>query len=227
MFSNSLFVCCLHSACTHARTTVTASFHLWVERNGFVVRGERREEKRGRSVRESLVPTPMVFRASTAVLNRLCDPGKIFLTSNPRLVIYFFLTRHIKLKLRPELNGRLLIANHLDQVLWLANQKQGAAVRSYLLHSSLADLAGVRGFAVPFTSLSKLCKTLNVFAEHLERFSVCDPCKILSRPPLVIYSFLTAPIKLMLGTANRWETTNNKPPGSSIMIGQSETGSSS
>ncbi len=32
----------------------------------------------------------------------------------------------------------LLIANHLDQSLCLANQKQGASVRSYLLHSPLA-----------------------------------------------------------------------------------------
>ncbi len=30
------------------------------------------------------------------------------------------------------------MANHLDQSLCLANQKQGIPVRSYLLHSSLA-----------------------------------------------------------------------------------------
>jgi hypothetical protein len=36
--------------------------------------------------------------------------------------------------------GRLLIANYMDQSLWLANQKQGAAVRSYLSHSSLAGV---------------------------------------------------------------------------------------
>jgi hypothetical protein len=62
---------------------------------------EEREEKRGRSVRESLVPAPMVFRVFTVVLSRLCDPGKIFLTSK---------VSYIKLKLGPELNGRLLIA---------------------------------------------------------------------------------------------------------------------
>jgi hypothetical protein len=33
---------------------------------------------------------------------------------------------------------QLLIANHLDQSLCLANKQQGAANRSYLLHSSLA-----------------------------------------------------------------------------------------
>jgi hypothetical protein len=40
----------------------------------------------------------------------------------------------------------------MDQSLWLANQKQGAAVKSYLLHSALAAAQ------LPFTSLSKLCK---------------------------------------------------------------------
>jgi hypothetical protein len=34
----------------------------------------------------------------------------------------------------------LLIANHLDQSLCLTNQKHGAAVRTYLLHSSGAQL---------------------------------------------------------------------------------------
>ncbi len=44
-----------------------------------------------------------------------------------------------------------IAANYLDQSLWLANQTQGVvAVRSYLLHSSLAS----NGFVVPFTSLS-------------------------------------------------------------------------
>ncbi len=60
--------------------------------------------------------------------------------SHPSLVIYFFPTLPIKLKLGLQIGGRLLIANHLDQSLWLANQKQGAAVRSYLLHSSLAGV---------------------------------------------------------------------------------------
>jgi hypothetical protein len=40
----------------------------------------------------------------------------------------------------------------MDQSLWLANQKQGAAVKSYLLHTALA------GGQLPFTSLSKWCK---------------------------------------------------------------------
>jgi hypothetical protein len=38
-----------------------------------------------------------------------------------------------------QIGGKLLIANHLDQSLWLANQKQEAAVISHLSHSSLAS----------------------------------------------------------------------------------------
>jgi len=51
-----------------------------------------------------------------------------------------------KLNLGLQIDGRLLIANHLDQSLWLANQKQGAAIKSYVLHFSLAGV----GFAIPF-----------------------------------------------------------------------------
>ncbi len=47
-----------------------------------------------------------------------------------------------------QIGGRLLIANHLDESLWWANQRNWAAVRSYLLHSFLQ----VHSAAVPFTS---------------------------------------------------------------------------
>jgi hypothetical protein len=62
--------------------------------------------------------------------------------SHPSLVIP---TSLIRLKLGLQIGGgkrtgRLLIANHLDQSLWLPNLEQGAAVRSYLLHSSLAGV---------------------------------------------------------------------------------------
>ncbi len=55
------------------------------------------------------------------------------------------------------MGGSLLIASHLDQLLWFRNisiQKQWAADRSYLLHSSLA---GVKNH-LPFTSLDTQCK---------------------------------------------------------------------
>ncbi len=48
----------------------------------------------------------------------------------------------------------LPITNHLDQSLWLANQKHGALVISCLLYSSLQ----VHIFAALFTSLNKLSK---------------------------------------------------------------------
>jgi hypothetical protein len=59
---------------------------------------------------------------------------------HPRLVIYFFPTPPIKLKLGLQIGGRPLIAAHLDQSNYLANQQQ------------------MLGFVVLFTSLSKLCK---------------------------------------------------------------------
>ncbi len=44
---------------------------------------------------------------------------------------------------------QLLIANHLDQSLSLANQKQGATVRSHLLHCFLAGEQLCYGFHQP------------------------------------------------------------------------------
>jgi hypothetical protein len=55
--------------------------------------------------------------------------------SHPSLVMYSLSTAPIKLKLGQQIGGGLLIANHMDQSLWWANQKPWAAVRSYLLHS--------------------------------------------------------------------------------------------
>jgi hypothetical protein len=43
--------------------------------------------------------------------------------SNPFFVIYFFASPPIKLKLGLQMGGRLLIANHPNQSLWLADQK--------------------------------------------------------------------------------------------------------
>ncbi len=60
--------------------------------------------------------------------------------SHPSLVIYFFPTSPIKLKLGLQIRGRLLIPTHVDQSNYLTNQQQ------------------VLGFAVPRTSLSKLCQ---------------------------------------------------------------------
>jgi hypothetical protein len=66
----------------------------------------------------------------------LCEPGKIFLTSKFSYLLFCDPTH--KTETRTAYRCELLIANHMDQSLWLGNENQGAAVRSYLLHSSLA-----------------------------------------------------------------------------------------
>jgi hypothetical protein len=60
----------------------------------------------------------------------------------PATVIYFFSTSPIRLKLGLQKVGRLLIATYVDQSKHLANHQQ------------------VFGFAVPFASLSILCKNV-------------------------------------------------------------------
>ncbi len=54
--------------------------------------------------------------------------------SHPSLVVYSVATPPIKLKLGQQIPWGLLIANHLNQSLWWANEKQWPPVRSYLLH---------------------------------------------------------------------------------------------
>ncbi len=82
----------------------------------------------------------------------VCDPAKKNFTSKFSYLLLSNPTHKIKMGTA---SGRQLIANHLHQSIWLANQKQGAAVRSYYILLWL-----VLGFAVPFTSLSKLCKSV-------------------------------------------------------------------
>ncbi len=65
----------------------------------------------------------------------------------------------------------LLIAeSHVDESLWLANQKQGAAVRSYLLHSSLAGAQLCCGFYQPQRSEQNM-QEKNHFPETYVGFS--------------------------------------------------------
>jgi hypothetical protein len=67
----------------------------------------------------------------------VCGLKTVLLTS--KILFYFSLTSPIKPKLGLQ-NGRLLIATHLDQSNHLGNQQK------------------VLGYAVPFASLSILCK---------------------------------------------------------------------
>jgi hypothetical protein len=83
----------------------------------------------------ALYEQALSLRASPAVLSMWPNKKK----SDIHHVIYLFATTPIKLKLRLQIGGRLVIANHLDQSLWLANQKQGAGIKSYLFNSSLGD----------------------------------------------------------------------------------------
>jgi hypothetical protein len=69
----------------------------------------------------------------------VCDPAKIFLTSKFSYLLFSNPTHKTKLELL-QIGGRLLIATHLVQSNYLANQQQ------------------MLGFDVPFTSLSKLWK---------------------------------------------------------------------
>jgi hypothetical protein len=63
--------------------------------------------------------------------------------------------------------------------------------------------------------------------EHLQRCWVCDPEKIFFTSKFSYVLFCNPTNKTETGRANRWGTTNNKPPGPIIMMSQSETLSSS
>jgi hypothetical protein len=82
----------------------------------------------------------------------VCDPAKE--VSCPSLVVYFFVTQPIELKLGQQIGGAEIIANHLRQSLWWANQKHWASVRFYLIHS----LWHVYSVDMPFPSHCKLWK---------------------------------------------------------------------
>ncbi len=82
----------------------------------------------------------------------ICDPTKIFLTSKFSCLLFSNPTH--KTEMGTANRWELLIANHLDQSLWLANQKRGKPVISYLLYSSRQ----VHVFAALFNSLNKLSK---------------------------------------------------------------------
>jgi hypothetical protein len=64
--------------------------------------------------------------------------------------------------------------------------------------------------------------------EHLQQVLSMQPCEnIFHIQVLVMYSFCNPTNKTETGTANTWGTTNSKPHGPIIMMGQSETLSSS
>ncbi len=95
------------------------------------------------------------IRCSKSISNRVqyVTLQRIFLRS--KLDIYFFPISPIKLKLGLQIARRLLIANHQNQSLWLANQEQGTTVRSYLLHSSMTGVRLCRAIYKPQQIMQK------------------------------------------------------------------------
>jgi len=57
--------------------------------------------------------------------------------------------------------------------------------------------------------------------------SVCDPAKVFFLSEFSYLLFCNPTHKTKTGTANRWEATSSKPPGPVIMMGQSESVSTS
>ncbi len=64
-----------------------------------------------------------------------------------------------KIKNRTTNRWELLITNHLNQLLRLANETQEEAIRSYLLHSSLVDVSLCCAFYQPHQTLQKCGQT--------------------------------------------------------------------
>ncbi len=91
--------------------------------------------------------------------------------------MYSFATPPIKLKLGQQIGGRLLITNHLHQSLWWAKQKHwAAAVRSYLLHSSLQVHSAAEPFTFQFQFHSKnLTGIESLFRVWMVRIWLLEP----------------------------------------------------
>ncbi len=105
-----------------------------------------------------------LLRASPAEHHSVHDMAKVFFTFNfsyLRLAI-----PPLKLKLGQQIGGGLLIANHMDQLLWWANQKHWAAVRSYLVHSFLQRAPRCLLCRVPATADCEIML-------HQNHFGIC------------------------------------------------------
>ncbi len=75
--------------------------------------------------------------------------------SHPSLVVYFLCNPVYQTELEQHIAWGLLIANHMDQSIWWANQKHSAAARSYLLHSFLHVHSVVEHFTSYCTAFSR------------------------------------------------------------------------
>jgi hypothetical protein len=93
----------------------------------------------------------------------VCELAKIILTSKFSYLLFCNPT-HIT-EMRTLNRWELLIANHLDHSWWLANQKQGSSVKSYLLHSFLACAHLCCAFYQPQQTEPK-CRGKTIFLSH-------------------------------------------------------------
>ncbi len=107
--------------------------------------------------------------------------------------------------------------NHQCQIVWLLF----LPISNRLFNSPYQNMAKALGEKYPLVYLEG---TL----EHLQQVLSMQPCEnIFHIQVLVMYSFCNPTNKTETGTANTWGTTNSKPHGPIIMMGQSETLSSS
>jgi hypothetical protein len=107
----------------------------------------------GRRLRES--PVELSECGAHYVPTQICLPSKFS--------HIIFWRGPTKPKLGLQISERVLIANHLGQSLWLANQKQGEPVRSsYLLHSSLAGIKqNCLAKTILLSQTRMLCRVMN------------------------------------------------------------------
>jgi hypothetical protein len=124
----------------------------------------------------------LLLRASASPVVLIVWPPPLKYFSHPSLVIYSFATPPIKRKLVEQIGGGLLIANHLDQSLWWANQKHWVAIRSYLLHS----FPQVHSVIAPFTSCNNLCNYAKPNQHMLEFLRPILLCRITTIVPWLL-----------------------------------------
>jgi hypothetical protein len=96
--------------------------------------------------------------------------------------LFFFQPRtHKNWNWDSKIGGGLLIANHLDQSVWWANQKHWAAVRSYLLHSFLFCRCIMLLHSLLATANSVLMPSQNHFPEPNRHILTCLHLFVLCR----------------------------------------------
>ncbi len=114
-------------------------------------------------MRDSVTLHPIVHHWK--LLSHQClvrDPAKMFLTF--KFSCLLLCQPNYKTERGTTNMWKLLIANHLDQSLCLANQKQGALIRPYLLHSSLVCAQISCAFYQPWQTVHGM-QEQNRFAE--------------------------------------------------------------